>query len=85
MQSIATSVRITASANALLSSLASRTGKPKAQIVEDALREWEDRVFWKEVQDAFASNPGECKAETELWESTVGDGFQPRRRRRTKR
>lgn len=86
METIATSVRITAAANALLSSLASRTGKPKAQIVEEALRVWEDKMFWGAVQQAFAANPRECESETELWESTVGDGFQPRPRpRRTRK
>ena len=79
MESIATSVRITAAANALLSSLASKTGKPKAQIVEEALRDWEDRMFWAEVQQAFVNpQPDEFRAERELWDRTVSDGFADR-------
>ena len=78
MKNIATSVRITADASALLTELSGRTGKPKAQIVEEALRYWEDRIFWSEVQSAFAAGPptGELQAETELWECTVGDGLE---------
>ena len=75
MENIATSVRITADANAMLTELAVRTGKPKAQIVEEALRHWEDKIFWAEVQSAFSSSPDELRPETELWEGTVGDGF----------
>jgi predicted transcriptional regulator len=76
MENMATSVRITATAKALLSSLAGKTGKPKAQIVEEALRHWEDRMFWDEVQAAFAApESDELRAERELWECTVGDGL----------
>ncbi|HEY4361744.1 MAG TPA: ribbon-helix-helix protein, CopG family [Bryobacteraceae bacterium] len=79
METIATSVRITATANALLSALAGKTGKPKAQIVEEALRQWEDKMFWMEVQQAFASTPEspELRAERELWDRTVSDGLTP--------
>ena len=77
MESIATSVRITAAANALLSDLAEKTGKSKAQIVEEALRDWEDRVFWAEVQSAFSRpESDELRRERELWESTVADGLE---------
>jgi predicted transcriptional regulator len=76
MESIASSVRITAAANALLSSLASKTGKSKAQIVEEALRDWEDRMFWTEVQQAFAAPEShEMRAERDLWDRTVTDGL----------
>jgi hypothetical protein len=84
MENIATSVRITATANALLSLLARKTRKPKAQIVEEALRQWEDRIFWAEVQSAFAEL--ELRAERELWETTVKDGRgEPRDRKRPRR
>jgi predicted transcriptional regulator len=76
MESVATSVRITATANALLSLLARKTRKPKAQIVEEALRHWEDKMFWAEVQSAFAgTEPDELRAERELWDATVKDGL----------
>jgi predicted DNA-binding protein len=69
METMATNVRITATANALLSALASKTGKPKAQIVEEALRDWEDRMFWAEVQEAFATpESDDLRSERELWE-----------------
>jgi predicted transcriptional regulator len=77
MENIATSVRITATANALLSALAGKTGKSKAQIVEEALHDWEDRMFWTEVQQSFAASAesAELRAERELWDSTVPDGL----------
>lgn len=76
MESIAKSVRITADADALLGTLAGKTGKSKAQIIQEALHNLEDRIFWAEVQSAFANGSGEMAAETELWESTVPDGFE---------
>ena len=84
METIATSVRITATANALLSDLAAQTGKRKAQIVEEALRDWEDRIFWAAVQSAFAGAPesDELRRERDLWERTVRDGLAPNPRRR---
>lgn len=88
MKSVATSVRITASSRALLSLLAEKTGRPKAQIVEEALRAWEDRVFWADVQQSFASvaESAELRAERDLWETTVADGLQskPARRKRSR-
>jgi hypothetical protein len=81
MENVATSVRITGAANALLTDLAGKTGKSKAQIVEEALRDWEDRMFWAEVQSAFeAPEPEELRKERELWERTVADGLAPARR-----
>jgi hypothetical protein len=79
MENIATSVRITAAANALLSALAGKIGKPKAQIVEEALRGWDDKMFWTEVQQAFAASPEseELRTERELWDRTVSDGLAP--------
>ena len=37
----------------------------------------EDRMFWDEVQSAFAAVPesDELRAERELWEGTVQDGL----------
>ena len=86
MENIATSVRITAAANALLSNLADKTGKSKAQIVEEALRDWDDRIFWAEVQSAFAAAPEseELRRERQLWENTAADGFErPRPKRKS--
>lgn len=77
MENVATSVRITPAAHAVLSNLADKTGKSKAQIVEEALRDWEDRVFWAEVHSAFAAPESEeLRVERELWDSTVGDGLK---------
>jgi len=72
-----TSVRINAAAKALLTELVGKTGKPKAQVIQEALRDWEERIFWAEVQSAFAAarEPDEFSAETKLWDSTLGDGL----------
>jgi predicted DNA-binding protein len=75
MENIARSVRITADADSLLTTLAGKTGKPKAQIVQEALKVLEDRIFWSEVQTAFESG-SEAASETELWDTTVADGFE---------
>lgn len=75
MENVARSVRITTDADTLLTALAAKTGKPKAQIVQEALRDLEDRIFWSEVQAAFESGT-ETAAETALWDTTVPDGFK---------
>lgn len=53
MESIATSVRIAGDAIDILSALASKLGQSKAQVIEIALKELEERIFWAEVADAF--------------------------------
>ena len=44
----------------------------------DTLRDWDDRTFWTEVQHAFAASQesDELRAEKELWDSTLSDGFR---------
>ena len=80
MPNIATSVRINGDAADVLASLAAKLGRPKAQVVEIALRELEERTFWAEVRSAFdqvADDPEEAarqKSEIELWEhSSMAD------------
>lgn len=74
MKNIATSVRITSDAMAALDSLSTKLGKSKAQVVEVALQQLEDKVFWSEVHDAFArtaSNSAEAaeqKKEMAVWD-----------------
>lgn len=58
MSNVATSVRITGDAQTTLSKLSLQLGQPKAQVNQRALREWEERVFWAEVQEAFARAAG---------------------------
>jgi hypothetical protein len=82
MGSIASSVRITGDAMAVLSNLAATLGTSKAQVIETALRELEERIFWAEVRDSFArtaADPEECarkKAEIEIWERCSADDFK---------
>jgi predicted transcriptional regulator len=76
MSSAASSVRITSTANHRLNQLAEKLGQPKARVIEKALDILEERVFWREVQHAFAgTETGQSKAERELWDSTVNDGL----------
>ena len=63
-------------ANHILNHLAGRLRRPKSQVIQEALEILEERVFWRDVQDAFASGePEEMRAEHELWDSTANDGL----------
>jgi hypothetical protein len=69
----------------ILSSLASRLGRPKAQVIEIALKELDEKTFWANVQHAFeqaAADPVELarqKAEIDHWERTSESDFQDER------
>ncbi len=80
MANVATSVRIAGDAISILSTLSTKLGQSKAQVIEIALKELEERIFWSEVSDAFdriAADPHESalqRAEIELWDKgTAGD------------
>jgi len=74
MPNVASSVRINGDAMDVLSNLALKLGQPKAQVVERALKELEEKIFWADVHHAFeqnAANPEQAaqqKAEFELWD-----------------
>ena len=82
MQNVATSVRIPSDANDILSSLAAKMGRSKAHVVEVALKQLEEKVFWTEVNEAFqrsAADPVETanqKAEIGLWEQASAKDFK---------
>ncbi|MBS1830962.1 MAG: hypothetical protein JST93_37055 [Acidobacteria bacterium] len=77
METVATNVRVTQQASKILSDLSNHLKKPKAQVIEQALRDLEERVFWQEVHDAYAqAESEEMKRERELWDTTVGDGIE---------
>ena len=76
MSKVISSVRITPGANDLLNRLAVKLCQPKALVIEEALQTLEERVFWREVQEAFArAESTEMRAERELWDSTTNDGL----------
>lgn len=85
MRNVATSVRIPEDANRILSALAAKLGQPKAQVVEIALKEMEERIFWADVRDAFeqaAANPEEAarqKAEIADWDRVSDTDFRDER------
>jgi predicted DNA-binding protein len=77
MAKVISSVRITPVAYDLLNDLAGKLGKPKAQVIEEALRILEEDVFWREVQEAFACGESpEMRSEREVWDSTASDGLR---------
>jgi len=76
MRNATSSVRITPTANDLLDRLSAKLLQSKAQVIEVALHLLEERVFWGEVQDAFAGcESDEMRAERALWDSTANDGL----------
>ena len=82
MVNVPTSVRIPVAANGTLSQLSVKLGKSKAQVIETALKELEERIFWAEVRGAFeriAADPEEAarqKAEIEIWDRTSDSDFK---------
>jgi hypothetical protein len=76
MPNAISSVRITPTANHLLTRLSGKLRRPKSQLIEEALEILEEHVFWREVRDAFAGGePQEMRAERELWDSATNDGL----------
>ena len=78
MRNVVTSVRITGDANGVLSKLAVKLGQSKAQVIQAALQQMEERVFWAEVQVAFARDAAtpEEAAESALWDRTSDADFR---------
>ena len=77
---MASNIRITPDANRLLTGLAHRLSRPKAQVIELALRQFEDRFFWADVQNAFSETESpEAAVEREIWDSTTADGLAKER------
>lgn len=74
METVATSVRIAGDAIGSLAELSKKLGKSKAQVIEMALKEMEDRIFWEEVHAAFAriaNDPEELakqRADFDAWD-----------------
>jgi predicted DNA-binding protein len=76
MPNAVSSVRITSTANHLLNQLSGKLRRPKSQLIEEALEILEEHVFWREVQDAFASGETEeMRTERELGDSATNDGL----------
>jgi hypothetical protein len=78
MENIASSVRIAPDAVRLLNSLSSRLGQSKARIIEQALVEFEERLFWAAVQQSYSEpEPAELREDRALWDNTASDGLSP--------
>lgn len=82
MESVATSVRVAGDAIRVLSSLSEKLGQPKAQVIELALKQLEERIFWQEVRDGFerasvdSNATAKPKTEAELWDGGTARDFQ---------
>ena len=81
MPNVVTSVRIPGDASDILSELAAKLGKSKAKVIETALKELEEKLFWSDVRSAFeriAADPAESarqRVEMELWDRTSDRDF----------
>ena len=81
MQNVASSVRISADANALLDRLASKLGNSKSKVVEQAIVSLEAQLLFDEVKQAYATlredKDGwkEYMAEVALWDSLASEGL----------
>ena len=81
MPNIASSVRISADANAILDRLVDRLGGSKRKVVERAIASLEQRLFHDEVKQAFATLRldeaawNEYMAEVALWDRLASDGL----------
>jgi hypothetical protein len=65
-----------------LSGLAAKPGQPNAKMIELALRELSDKIFWKDVSCAFEASAADPegtarqKAEIRLWDRTSDADFK---------
>ena len=82
MENVATSVRIAGDSIGVLSKLSSKLGQSKAQVIEIALKQLEERIFWDEVTESFARiavSPEESarrREEIRLWEHGTAADFE---------
>ena len=82
IENVAISVRIAGDAIDVLSKLAKKLGQSKAQVIEMALKQMEERIFWGEVHQSFeriAADPNESAyqgAEVELWNQGTARDFK---------
>jgi predicted DNA-binding protein len=82
VETIAQSVRIAGDAIAVLAELSDKLGQSKAKVIETALQEMEERIFWEEVRESFeriAQDPVESarqKAEFDLWDAGTSRDYE---------
>jgi len=78
METVTTNIHVTPQANRILTDLSNHLNKPKAEVIEQALLDLEERLFWEEVHAAYAvEEADDMKRERELRDTTVADGFEP--------
>jgi predicted transcriptional regulator len=83
MSTDSTTVRIYTSTHEHLRELSQKRGEPMPAILDQAVREYRDRLFWDEVDAAYRelqADPASWAEELEerkLWEATLMDGLEP--------
>jgi hypothetical protein len=57
--------------------VARKKGTNRSKLIKRILRACEERLFWQEVQNAFAKpEDADSRAERALWDRTASDGFR---------
>ncbi len=85
MQNVATSVRIPPAATAILAALSGKLGQSKAQVIEKALKDLHERLFWSDVTEAFDHSAADAeaqarqRAEFAVWDKTSAADFRDER------
>jgi predicted transcriptional regulator len=79
---VSLTIRVNRSTHDLLRKLAERESKPMSQIVEEAVRDLEERRFWAEYHAAYAALAAAPDAwadfhnERSAWDGTLTDGLE---------
>lgn len=75
-------IRVSRSTHDRLRKLAERESKPMSQIVDEAVRDLEERQFWAEYHAAYAALAADPDAwadfqnELSAWDGTLADGLE---------
>ena len=75
-------IRISRSTHARLRELAEKTATTMTDVVDRAVRDYQRRQFWADYHAAYAAIQAdpvaadELQRETEMWDSTRGDGLE---------
>jgi hypothetical protein len=75
-------IRISRSTHEILQELAAKSNLPMATIVDEAVRDYQRRMFWETFDASCASLKADSavlasyQREVALWESTLADGLE---------
>lgn len=75
-------VRVSQSTHAMLRALSEQTGETMQRILEEAVKEHHERLFWEQTNAAYAAFRKDEKAwkeelaERKAWDATLSDGLE---------